>query len=141
VVEGTLIHIDDLLALLDELRHCEGYQILVLQDLLLQGLLAAILVLRLTAGDLVLPVEVAQCGVVELHTEPLLYLEGAVRQREGRSLLQSLVAQQVLLHLLGDVGPPPTDASPAHYLVAILLPQPDDGELRADLHPSDLEDI
>jgi hypothetical protein len=80
VVESAFIHIDDLLALLEQLRHCEGYQILVLQDLQLLCLLAAILVLRLAAGDLVLPVEVAQCGVVELQTEPLLYLEGAVGQ-------------------------------------------------------------
>ena len=80
MVEGAFIHIDDLLAPLEQLRHCEGDQVLVLQDLLLLFLLAAILVLRLAAGDLVLLVEVAQGGVVELHSKALLYLEGAVGQ-------------------------------------------------------------
>ena len=141
MVESTFIYIDDLLALLDEIRHCEGYKILVFQDLLLLFLLAAILVLWLAAGELVGAVEVAQCGVVELYAELLLYLDCAVDEREGRPFLKRLCAQQVLLHLVGDVSPPPIVASLADHLVAVLLPQPDDGELRADLYPRDMEDL
>ena len=78
MVEGTFIHIDDLLAFLDKLSHLEGHQLLVLRNLQLHLLLAAILVLRLAACDLVPAVEVAQGGVVDLHSKPLLYLECAV---------------------------------------------------------------
>ena len=78
MVESTFIHIDDLLALLDELCHLEGHQLLVLRNLQLHLLLSAILVLRLAACDFVAAVEVAQSGVVDLHSEPLLYLECAV---------------------------------------------------------------
>ena len=75
VVEGTFIHIDDLLAFLDQLSHLEGHQLLVLCNLQLHYLLAAILVLRLAACDLVPALEVAQGCVVDIHSEPLLYLE------------------------------------------------------------------
>ena len=78
MVEGTFIHIDDLLAFLDKLSHLEGHQLLVLRNLQLHLLLAAILVLRLAACDLVAAVEVAQGGVVDLHAKPLLNLECAV---------------------------------------------------------------
>ena len=93
MVECALIHIDHLLAFLDELSHLERHQLLILQDLLLQYLLAAILVLWLAACDLVAAVEVAQCGVVDLHTELLLNLECAVDKREGCPLFQSLRGQ------------------------------------------------
>jgi hypothetical protein len=59
VVEGAFIHIDDLLAFLDELSHLECHQLLILRNLQLHYLLAAILVLRLATGDLVAAVEVA----------------------------------------------------------------------------------
>ena len=78
MVEGTFIYIDDLLAFLDQLSHLEGDQLLVLRNLQLHLLLAAIQVLWLAAGDFVAAVEVAQGGVVDLHSEPLLYLECAV---------------------------------------------------------------
>ena len=93
MVEGTLIHIDHLLALLDELSHLERHQLLILGNLKLQYLLAAILVLWLPAGDLVAAVEVAQSSVVDLHSEPLLNLECAVDEREGSPLFQSLRGQ------------------------------------------------
>ena len=141
MVEGTFIYIDDLLAFLDQLSHLEGHQLLVLCNLQLHLLLAAILVLRLAACDLVPAVEVAQGGVVDLHAEPLLYLECAVDEREGSPLFQCLLSEQILLHLLGDANCPSTLSLLAHYLEAILLPQADDSELGVDLHCSDLEDL
>ena len=102
VVEGTFIYIDDLLAFLDKLSHLEGHQLLVLRNLQLHLLLAAILVLWLAASDLVATLEVAQSGVVDLHSEPLLYLECAVDEGEGSPLFQCLGSKQLLLHLLGD---------------------------------------
>ena len=141
VVEGTFIHIDDLLAFLDELSHLECHQLLILRNLQLHCLLAAILVLRLAAGDFVAAVEVAEGGVVDLHSEPLLYLECAVDEGEGSPLFQCLGAEQVLLHLLGDACCPSTLSFLPHHLEAIILPQADDGELGVDLHSSDLEDL
>jgi hypothetical protein len=49
--------------------------------------------LRLAAGDFAPAVEVAQSGVVDLHSEPLLYLECAVDEREGCPLFESLRGQ------------------------------------------------
>ena len=104
-------------------------------------LLAAILVLWFAASDLVATVEVAQSGVVDLHSEPLLYLECAVDEGEGSPLFQCLGSKQVLLHLLGDACCPSTLSFLPHHLEAIILPQADDGELGVDLHSSDLEDL
>ena len=78
MVEGTFIHIDDLLAFLDQLSHLEGHQLLVLSNLQLHLLLAAILVFWLAACDFVAAAEFIQCRVVDLHAELLIYLEFAV---------------------------------------------------------------
>ena len=85
--------------------------------------------MRLAAGDFVKRLEVAEGGIVDLHSEPLLYLQCAVDEREGSPLFQYLLSEKVLLHLLGDACSPSTLSVLAHHLEAIILPQADDGEL------------
>ena len=141
VVEGALVHIDNLLALLDEVRDLERHPPLLLQDLLVLHLLAAILVLWLPAGDLVLPVEVAEGGVVDLHSKDLLDLDRPLDQAERCPIFQGLGAQQVLLHLLIDSWVPPTLALAVDDLVVVLPPLPDDGEGGVHLDTCDAEDL
>ena len=90
MVESALIHIHYLLPLLDEICNLKCNSLLLLQDLLVLHLLATILVLWLSACDLVLPVEVAQSGVVYLHSKDLLDLDGPLDQTERCPVFQSL---------------------------------------------------
>lgn len=66
--------------------------------------------IQLQFSGWLLAVEVAQCGVVELYTEPLLHLVNAVNQREESPFNSASWSSTGMHHLLGDVSSPPTVA-------------------------------